>query len=91
MRVFNCEVTKGADGKILATVPDLHGITVTGTVYSVEGRQVCIAKPGDDESTIRRRLHDVFPKDWEALEDTQGRGACHAIAAQVHAMLANND
>ena len=88
MQIFNCEVTKDSEGKLWVALPDWHGYTITGKPISEIGRCALVAKPGDDEYAIRRRIRDKLPKQYGALWDTHnGRQACRELARQVHAML----
>lgn len=83
MQIFDCKVTKDAEGKLWVALPDWHGNTVTGKPFSLTGREACIAHPGDSELRIRRRIHDVMPNQYEAFEDNQGRHACRELVRQL--------
>lgn len=91
MKLFDCEVTKDVDGKLWVALPDWHGNAVTGKPFSLTGRAACIAHPGDSEGRIRRRIHDVLPNQYEALEDNQGRNACRELSRQLVAWMGEEE
>lgn len=91
MQIFDCEVTKDVAGKLWVALPDWHGNTITGKPFSLTGRAACIAHPGDSELRIRRRIHDLLPTQYEALEDSQGRKACRELSRQVVAWMGEEE